>query len=336
MSDEEAQEEQEQEQEQKTILIIGISSFVGSNLAQYFKKYYRVIGTYYRNPVKINGVLTLPMDILNKEEIQRLIFSFKPDFTIYSVGLNSISDCDRYRDASDALNTTGLITVAEYCQRYKSQICYLSSSHVFSGEEKKYIEMDIPDANTSYGKSQAAAEFYIQKTSLNYVIFRTCKLYGRSLKMPNPNFFETLQKEMHQGNQVACDNHVTTGFLDVYYIAAMMKICFEKEVKNRLFQISSRDIMTVNDFANAYADIFHQDKNMIAKGKWRYPLLKGMGGGSAADKVFLQMDISNIEGYLSIKLPSVRESLAFTFKRFHGSIEKDRKTENKGEGIKFI
>ncbi|MBK23682.1 MAG: hypothetical protein CME70_06720 [Halobacteriovorax sp.] len=330
MSNEEATEEMQQ----KTILIIGISSFIGSNLAQYLKKYFRVIGTYYQNPVKIQGVLTLPMNIRNKDEVQRVIFSFKPDFTIYAAGLNSIVESDLNQETTDSLNTTGLITVAEYCQRYKSQICYLSTCHVFSGEEKKYIEMDIPDANTYYGKSQAAAEFYIQKTSLNYVIFRTCRLYGRSLKMSNPNYFETLQKELHLGNQVDCDNNVLTGYLDIYYIAAMIKICFEKEVKNRLFQVSSRDIMTAYDFAKSYADIFHLDKGMISKGKWKYPIIKGMGGSS--DKYFLQMDISNIEGYLSIKLPTVKESLAFTFKRLNGSFEKENKTESKGEGIKFI
>lgn len=329
-------DKEHQEPEQKTILIIGISSFVGSNLAQYLKKYYKIVGTYYKNPVKVKGVLTLPMDILNKEEVQRVIFSFKPDFTIYCAGVNSISECAGRSEASDALNTNGLITVAEYCQRYRSQICYLSTCHVFSGEDKKYIEMDIPDANTSYGKSQASAEFYIQKTSLNYVIFRTCRLYGRSLKLTNPNYFEVLQKELHLGNQVSCDNHVLTGYLDIYYIAAMMKICFEKEVKNRLFQVSSKDIMSAYDFANAYADIFHQSKEMVTKGKWSYPVIKGMGGSFESDKIFLQMDISNLEGYLSIKLPSVKESLAFTFKRLDGTFDKEHKTENKGEGIKFI
>lgn len=329
-------EEDAQEPEQKTILIIGISSFIGSNLAQYLKKHFRVIGTYYKNPVKVEGVLTLPMNIRNKEEVQRVIFSFKPDFTIYCAGVNSISDCAGNSGASDALNTSGLITVAEYCQRYKSQICYLSTCHVFSGEEKKYIEMDIPDANTSYGKSQASAEFYIQKTSLNYVIFRTCRLYGRSLNATNPNYFEVLQKELHLGKQVSCDHHVLTGYLDVYYIAAMMKICFDKEVKNRLFQVSSKDIMSAYDFANAYAETFNHNKEMITKGKWNYPVVKGMGGAYASDKIYLQMDISNLEGFLSIKLPTVKESLEFTFKRLDGASDKDHKKESKGEGIKFI
>ena len=145
-----------------------------------------------------------------------------------------------------------------------------------------------------------------------------------------------MQKELHLGNQVECDNNVVTGYLDIYYMAAMIRICFEKEVKNRLFQVSSKDIVSAYDFAMAYAEIFHQDKSMITKGKWRYPLIKGMGASSTQDKFYLQMDISNLEGFLSIKLPSVKESLAFTFKRLHGSFDKEGSKETKGDEIKFI
>ena len=104
--------------------------------------------------------------------------------------------------------------------------------------------------------------------------------------MTNPNYFETLQKELHLGNQVTCDDNVLTGYLDIYYIAAMMKICFDKEVKNRLFQISTKDIMSSFEFAKAYAETFHQEKSMISKGKWKYPIIKGMG--NSGDKYFLQ------------------------------------------------
>lgn len=325
----------DEEKQLKTILIIGVSSFLGSNLAEYLKRDFRIIGTYYKNPVKIKGVLTLPMNIQKKDEVQRVLFSFKPDFTLYCAGMNGIVDCSKNVDRCDSLNTNGLITVSEYCQRYKSQICYLSTCHVFSGEEKKYIEMDMPDANTSYGKSQMAAEFYIQKTSLNYVIFRTCRLYGRSLKEENQNFFETLQKELFLGNQVTCDDKVLTGYMDVYYIAAMIKIAFDKEVKNRLFQVSTKDILSPYEFAQIYAEVFGQDKSMIHKGKWSYPVLRGLGS-SISEKLFLQMDMSNIEGFLSIKLPSIKESLEFTYTRLNGPTDKNKKSSNKAESIKFI
>jgi dTDP-4-dehydrorhamnose reductase len=92
----------------KTILIYGISSFVGSNLAEFLSKEYRVVGTYHRTKVKINGVLTVPCDVLQKEEVQLTLYAFKPDVVIYAAGLTSILDCNEASDYADALNTVGL------------------------------------------------------------------------------------------------------------------------------------------------------------------------------------------------------------------------------------
>ena len=49
---------------QRVVLIFGISSFVGSNLAEVLKKDFKVIGTYFNNPVSIDGVVTFPCDVL--------------------------------------------------------------------------------------------------------------------------------------------------------------------------------------------------------------------------------------------------------------------------------
>ena len=115
---------------QKVILIFGISSFVGSNLAEVLKKDFKVVGTYFNNPVSIKGVVTFPCDVLKKDDVQMALYTFRPDLTIYAAGLNSISDCDENVDYADALNSGGLFNVTEFCQRYKSQICYLSSCYV--------------------------------------------------------------------------------------------------------------------------------------------------------------------------------------------------------------
>ena|SRR5690606_16033756 len=191
-----------------TILIFGISSFIGSNLAEHFKHDYKVIGTYHDHRVDIPGVLTVPCDVLVKEEVQSVLYAFRPDITVYCVGISSVLQCAKREDFADALNTSGLFNVAEYCQRYKSQICYISSGFVFGGESKNYLEMDIPDALTVYGRTQAAAEFYIQKTSLNYLIFRCCRLYGRGINPNQSTWFEHLQNKLTMGQVAVLDDLV--------------------------------------------------------------------------------------------------------------------------------
>ncbi|MBT3585277.1 MAG: sugar nucleotide-binding protein [Halobacteriovoraceae bacterium] len=322
--------------DRKTILIFGISSFVGSNLAQFFKEDFRVVGTYHGNPVKVPGILSIPCDVHEKAEVQLALFAFRPDISIYCVGIASVFDCYKSQQKAEALNTSGLFNVAEMCQRYKSQICYISSSYVFGGDDKPYIEMDIPDANSTLGKTQAAAEFYIQKTSLNYIIFRCSRLYGRSIHPIRKNFLEVLQKRLRQGQNFICDNTVVNGFLDIAYLAMVLKICFDKNVMNRLFQLSSSDALSYYDFSKQYCEVFGDNSELVVKGKWPFPVLSaGAGGAISGDDLFYKMDIGNLEGFLNIKMPTIKESLAYSYRRFGGKVEED-KSSKKGEGITFI
>lgn len=314
----------------RTVLIFGISSFVGSNIAEYLKLDFKIIGTYFKTKVSIPGVMTLPCDVLDKDQVQLVIYSFKPDLVIYCAGVSSIKESSENERLADALNTGGLINVSEYCQRYKAKICFISSSFVFGGEKKSYIEMDIPDANTFYGKAMAASEFYIQKTSLNYIIFRCCKLYGRGINPTKPTWFENIQRNLFLNKNINLDNRVHTGFLDVYYLALIIKVCLSYEVTNRMFQISSIDENTLYEFAIKYAEAFAQSKNLISKGSAHFPEISGRS--SASQELFYAMDLMNLEGFLHIKLPTIADSLKLTFDRHFG------RNNERGEtsAIKFI
>lgn len=333
MSDEEVKNEGENRV--KTIIIFGISSFVGSSLAEFFKKEYKVIGTYHRTPIQLEGVMTIPCDVLAKEEVQLALFAFKPDIAIYCVGLSSVNECHKNVDLADALNTSGLVNVTEFCQRYRTKLCYVSSGFIFAGEKKNYFEMDIPDANTIYGKSLSAAEFYVQKTSLNYLIFRCCRLYGRGLNMNRRTWFESLQKYMVESKQVQLESNIHTGYLDVFYLGMLMKMVFDKGALNRLFQITSRDIMTMYDFGRLYANKFQFAKELVLRARQPFPIMSGPGTTSTDGELYFKMDTNNIEGYLNIELPTIEESLAYTYKRYRGK-ETVSKSNKQGDGVQFI
>jgi dTDP-4-dehydrorhamnose reductase len=326
-------EEEDRVNDQKTVMIVGVCSFLGSNLANLLKKDFKVVGTYHKVKFMIPGVLTLPCDVLVKEEVQLVIFAMKPDYVIYCVGVPSLTMCAKYEKLADALNTSGLFNVTEYCQRYKAQICYLSSAYVFNGQKKSYIEMELPDAISTYGHSMAAGEFYLQKSSLNYVIFRCCNFYGRGIDRDGLTPFEKMQKKLVTNQSFIMDDYVNLGFLDVYYLALILKMCFKKGVMNRLFQVCSSDMMTHYQFAQTYANIFGESVGQIAKGKWHFPF-KSRTIDSIEDEMFYKLDVSNIEGFLNIQMPSIEESLRFSFRNFHGV--EHRSEKSKGEGVSFI
>lgn len=305
----------------KTVLIFGVSSFVGSNLAEFLHKYYRVIGTYFTKPVEIPGVLTVQCDALNRDAVQMVLYSFRPNITIYCVGLTSLEDCHRYEKLADALNTAAVFNVITFSERYKSQFIYFSTSFIFSGEDKIYLENDPPSPLNAYGNAKLAAEYYIQKSCLNYLIFRNCNFYGRSVNPNTQTWFESMQIRMAKEEGFTTDAMIHFGFLDVHYLGMILKLAIDMEMANRLYQVSSQDICTFHDFVKTYCEIFKAGMGLVRKGQWPFPETKGdlVDNVELKNQRFFRLSIKNAENVFRMELPTIKESLQYTFQRFGGS-----------------
>ena len=283
---------------EKTVVVFGVSGFVGSNLAEIFATDYKVIGTYFKNTVNIPNVLTIPCNVLNKDEVALVLFTFKPDVAIYCASAFSHLECLEDEAAVNAINTVGIFNVMEGCQRYRAQLCYISSNYVFSGKNKIYTETDTPEPNTIYGKNQSMIEFYLQKAGLNYTIFRTCRMYGTGISPYRLNWFEYLQKMFSINSSVECDHSVYLGFMDIHYLALVLRLCFKENVTNRLFQIASSDICTHYEFAQKYCEIFSasDSTSLVQKGSWSFPFMDDRSI-SKDGSLYYMMDLSNIEAF---------------------------------------
>jgi len=231
-------------QRKKTILIFGLSSFLGSNIAENLKGDYRIVGTYYNTPVDIDGVTALKCDVHNKSLVQKTILLFQPDITIYCVGLTRLTDCQDYPKLADALNTAGVFNVSAASERYHSKFIYFSTSYIFSGENVLYSEGDTPTPLSIYGNTAASAEFYIQKSCLNYLILRCPPIFGKRINPNDMTFIETLERESQLAKNLSCDDKVQTGFIDIYTLCDVLEELIVNEVTNRLLQVSSTDIMS--------------------------------------------------------------------------------------------
>ena len=135
-----------------------------------------------------------------------------------------------------------------------------------------------------------------------------------------------------------CDDHLYTGFLDIQYLGMIIKLSIEKNTINRLFQISSSDVMTLHSFAKTYAELFSDSKTSIQKSRYRFPVSEGTAVNYDGGDIYYTMDITNIEGFLNLQLPSIEESLRYSFKKMGGKEEKREKDQRQSSSsdIKFI
>lgn len=304
----------------KTVLIVGISSFLGSNLAQVLRDQFRVVGTYFKTPVELPGITCYPCDIFKKDYISSLIGLIKPDFTIYAVGMSSLMECKLFPKQADALNAAGAINCCVASERHGSKFIYISSCYVMAGDDVFYRESDTPFPNTIYGSTVSSAEYYVQRSCLNYLILRSGPLYGRSYGPRHPHWFEFLQSALSQNAGFQTDDSVTTGFMDVVIFGRILKQILLSQVTNRLFQVTSSDTSNRYDFAKIVAKIFRKDENLIQKGYIAFPSDSAganskMGAKTQSSQYFFKMDLTNIESFLGMKMPTIDDSLGLTYKR---------------------
>ncbi len=297
----------------KTIMIFGISSFVGSNLAEALKDEFRIVGTYHKTPVTIPGVTCYPCDVLKKDYVAKLIAIVKPDFTIYAVGLSSLMECKLRPKLSDALNSNGAANVCSSSERVRSKFVFLSSGFVHSGENNLFTEGDTPFPATAYGTSLSSTEFYVQRSCLNYLILRCGILYGRSYRATHQNWFEYLERSLTRAEKFTADDSVKSGFLDVHIVANILKKALKDNVTNRLMHVSSGDIMTRFQFARSYAKAFRLDESLVQGKMIPFPTERK---GKEGEEFAFHLSTSNVEEYLGTKMPTIEESLAFTQSRF--------------------
>jgi dTDP-4-dehydrorhamnose reductase len=301
----------------KTILIFGVSSFVGANLAELLKDEYRIIGTYHNTPIQIPGINTFPCDVLKKDYLTKLIAIFKPHYTIYCAGLSSLNDCVFNPKKADALNSAGAANCSSASERYGSKFIYISSAFVLGGENILYKEGDTPFPSTIYGNSLLSAEFYIQRSCLNYLIFRCAPIFGRSINPFRPSWFEQLQTNIAQKNIFPVDNFITTGFLDVYTLAEVIKKTLKVISGNRLYHVSSSDFMTRFEFAKKYAISFGKDVDLVQSSNGNFPSdnSKRSLEKSGLNEHYFKLDTSSLESLIDLKMPTILEMLGKTKKQ---------------------
>jgi dTDP-4-dehydrorhamnose reductase len=299
----------------KTVMIFGISSFIGSNLIESLKDEFRIIGTYYKTPVTIPGVTSLHCDVLRKEYVSSLVALFRPNVIIYAVGLHSLSTSEKYPKLCEALNTTGAVNCATASDRFSSKFIFFSSGFIFSGEDQDIRESETPFPNTTYGKTLSSTEFYIQRSCLNYAILRCSTLYGRAYSRPSVNWFENLQLSLMNGESTLVDDNIYTGFLDTHTVGNAVKMIIRENISNRLLNLSTKDHLTRFQFAKMYAKVFKKDSSLLQPTNGKFP---GLNDEDQEEKkeLFFKLDCTSFEELTGVALPNVEQSLHLTLKNW--------------------
>lgn len=159
------------------VLITGGTGIVGWDLVrESISRGYETTYTFHENEINRADASARHLDIRDKEQVQKLIDEVDPKVTIHSAALVNADHCEREPELAWNINVSGTRHVAQACDLAESQMVFLSSSFVFSGDKERYFAGDDRDPINFYGETKVAAEDIASKV-VDSTIIRTDQPY---------------------------------------------------------------------------------------------------------------------------------------------------------------
>ena len=242
-----------------SLLVTGGSGLLGSAIVREAIGRFKVISTYYRNPIAFEGARFIHADLLSERDLEILSVA-KPNVIIHCAALTNVDYCESHPDEAYAQNVQASINVARIARDLGSYMIQISTDGVFNGEKGFYSEEDSPDPINNYGKSKLEAEKKVLEINTHCCIVRT-NIFGW-----NPTARKSMAEWMIGALRAG---EVLTAFNDVIispiFVNDLAGILFElcRMEYDGMVHIGSRDSCSKFQFSHAIADVFDFDKRNI-------------------------------------------------------------------------
>ena len=283
----------------KNILITGVSGLLGNNLAYYFRENSSVLGVYHTNPVSIDGIEVLGLDLTDYVSTRKMVSGFKPDVVIHCASRTDVDRMEHDREGAWQANVLTTRVILDALRDASVKFIHISTDSVYSGEKGPYKEESETKPCNFYGKTKLESEKLVMDYP-NALILRT-NIFGWNIqnKLSLGEWF--LDRLRH--------NKSMHGFSDVFFspiytflLAEILEKCIEKDLAG-IYNCGGGNLLSKYDFGCKIADLFGYDPVLIR------PMPLSDSGLTASRGKDLGMDVSKIENALEKQIPQVNESV---------------------------
>lgn len=224
------------------LLIFGYSGFVGPYLAKEFlKDNYEIVGSDIIEPTEDNlKVEFYKSDLLNYDEVNKLISNVKPDMIINLAAISSVGLSWEFPQKTMEVNVIGALNILETSRKLdnKPKVMFIGSSEEYAPSNKSLNENSPLNSNNPYGISKLTQERYAE-------LYRN--QYGMKVYCVRPF------------------NHTGIGQKDSFVLPSFCKQVAEIEMSGKpgIIKVGNldviRDFSDVKDIVRAYKLIIEND-----------------------------------------------------------------------------
>ena len=243
-------------------MVVGASGLLGHDACHHLRHDYEVVGTYRDNPITMEGVRPVRLDLLSPQGVSSAIRSAKPDILLMCAAMTGVDACEDRPDLADELNNKSVIRVVQALEGMHTKLVHVSTDYVFSGNQgRPYIETDPPTPRSVYGRTKLLGEgaALARKGAL---VLRVSSLWGPAPREGKDNFATWVVSSLKDGQEVHLfnDQRVTPTYTGAF--ASLFTRMMELDLTG-LYHLAARDCLSRLETGRILASTFGLDESLL-------------------------------------------------------------------------
>ena len=119
------------------------------------------------------------LNLAQPEMIRQILRQVQPSIVVNAAAYTAVDRAETEAELAMAINGIAPGVLAEEAKKLNALLLHYSTDYIFDGHKTDaYVEDDIPNPLSVYGKTKLAGEEAIRATGVNHFIFRTSWVYG--------------------------------------------------------------------------------------------------------------------------------------------------------------
>ena len=244
----------------KNILITGGSGLLGLNWAITMREKFNITLGLHHRKVILKETRNILLDLDSKDLLTQSFEKLQPQLVIHAAGLTSVEECEANPVLAKYMNVDLTKNLTMVCTNLNIPMVYISTDHLFSGNESLANE-DCPLSPVNvYAKTKAEAETYVQKTYPEALIIRT-NFYAWGTSYRN-SFSDMVINNLRAGKKISLfkDIYFTPIFVEPFVYSVHELV--QKKARG-IFNVVGDDRISKYDFGLRLAKEFNLDNDLI-------------------------------------------------------------------------
>jgi dTDP-4-dehydrorhamnose reductase len=236
----------------KKVVLYGGEGLLGSEIKKQFAKKYTLISPPHNE-----------IDVTQKSAVSSHLFTHKPDYIIYTVGVSRIDLAEQNPKLAYKLNADTPEILTKLAKKMDIPFIFFSSDAVFDGSsfDRPFKENDPPKPVSTYGKSKFSGEQAVLAASEKNIVLRVIMLYS-AFYAKKRDFTRIILELLKKGTPTAgiVDQYISPLF--TVTAANALNTILLNEVHG-IYHLASTNSVSNYDFVKTLAKTFGLDEKLV-------------------------------------------------------------------------